>query len=83
VQNSLARLAGGPATPIALGRDPCRYRPGSSLLLVGRGGLPVPADAPLWADADETGNASGSNVSTVISGESSDRLPVLAANTCH
>lgn len=82
VQNSLARLAGTPAAPIALGRDPCRYRPGSSLLLVGRGGLPAASDAPLWADADEIGDAPGSKLSTDIRAEWSDRFSALAADTC-
>jgi filamentous hemagglutinin family protein len=52
VQNSLTRLSGSPATPIVLGRSPCRYRPGSSLSLAGRGGLPLLASEALWADID-------------------------------
>jgi filamentous hemagglutinin family protein len=52
--NALLRLTGAPAAPTPLGRGACRYRPGSSLALAGRGGLPVSARQPLWFDIDDS-----------------------------
>ncbi len=82
VQNSLARLAGEPATTIALGRGLCRFRPGSSLSLAGRGGLPVSARDPLWADADAVTDAPASTVGAEHGGEARDRPQVVAAIAC-
>jgi large exoprotein involved in heme utilization and adhesion len=51
--SALLGLTGTPSTPIALSRSLCTYRPGSSLSIAGRGGLPVSYKDPLWIDLGE------------------------------
>ena len=82
VQNSLTRLAGEPTTTIALGRGPCRFRPGSSLALTGRGGLPVSARDPLWADVADAADVPASKASAENSGEPRDRPLAAVAIAC-
>ncbi len=72
--NALLKLTGAPATPTTLGRSVCRYRPGSSLSMAGRGGLPVSARDPLWVDI-ESGII---GASARLHGERSKALAVIA-----
>jgi filamentous hemagglutinin family protein len=53
IGNSLLRLTAPVAGQPALGRSPCGNPAGSSLALVGQGGLPPAPSGPLWIDGDD------------------------------
>ena len=62
IGSSLLALTGRPAVPMPLGRSACGFTRGSSLSVVGRGGLPSSAYDPLWTDVEDRGQPAAGNL---------------------